>query len=100
MDCVRTPDAVSAVLATSGPAAALAYLNEGVPHRFSAIYRFAGPILHNVFLHDKAGRMRPDFLADAIRWYVEHPDDRAGIGTAAEHDRLIAALSTPQLVAG
>lgn len=63
MDCVRTPDAVSAVLAASGPAAALAYLNEGVPHRFSAIYRFAGPILHNVFLHDKAGRMRPDFLA-------------------------------------
>jgi len=63
MDCIRTPDVVSAVLASGGPAAALAYLNEGVPHRFSAIYRFAGPLLHNVLLHDKAGRMRPEFLA-------------------------------------
>lgn len=41
----------------------MAYLNEGVPHRFTAIYRFAGPLLHNVLLHDKAGRMRPDFLS-------------------------------------
>lgn len=63
MDCVRTPDVVSAVLAASGPAAALAYLNEGVPHRFTAVYRFGGPLLHNVLLHDKAGRMRPDFLS-------------------------------------
>jgi len=63
MASVRTLDAFSAVLADSGPAAALAYLNEGVPHRFSAVYRFAGPLLHNVLLHDKAGRMRPDFLA-------------------------------------
>ncbi|MDM0000603.1 guanylate cyclase [Variovorax sp. J22P240] len=63
MTSIRTLDAMSAVLATSGPAAALAYLNEGVPHRFTAVYRFAGPLLHNVFLHDKAGRMRPDFLA-------------------------------------
>lgn len=63
MAYLRTSDVLSAVLAESGPAAALAYLNEGVPHRFTAIYRFAGPVLHNVFLHDKAGRMRPDFLA-------------------------------------
>ena len=63
MAYLRTSDVLSAVLAESGPAAALAYLNEGVPHRFTAIYRFAGPILHNVLLHDKAGRMRPDFLA-------------------------------------
>jgi hypothetical protein len=60
---LRTSDALSIVLAQSGPAAALAYLNDGVPHRFSAIYRFAGPLLHNVLLHDKAGRMRPDFLS-------------------------------------
>src|SRR4051794_25766744 len=60
---LRTSDALTIVLAQSGPAAALAYLNDGVPHRFSAIYRFAGPLLHNVLLHDKAGRMRPDFLS-------------------------------------
>lgn len=63
MASVRTLDALSAALAESGAAAAVAYLNEGVPHRFSAVYRFAGPFLHNVILHDKAGRMRPDFLA-------------------------------------
>src|SRR6478736_6969675 len=63
MASVRTLDAFSSVLDESGPAAALAYLNEGVPHRFSAVYRFAGPLLHNVLLHDKAGRMRPEFLA-------------------------------------
>ncbi|MDI1464795.1 hypothetical protein QEZ54_27870 [Catellatospora sp. KI3] len=34
----------------------------------------------------------PWFLADAIRWYADHPEDRAGIGTQAEHDRLVAAL--------
>lgn len=27
-------------------------------------------------------------IADAIRWYAEHPEDRAAIGTEAEHDRL------------
>jgi hypothetical protein len=37
--------------------------------------------------------VRPDFLADAIRWYVEHPEDRAAIGTVAEHDRLVAVLT-------
>jgi len=63
MTPVRTLEAVSEVLATGGPAAALAYLNEGVPHRFSAVYRFSGPLLHNVLLHDKAGRIRPEFLA-------------------------------------
>jgi hypothetical protein len=33
------------------------------------------------------------FLADAIRWYAEHPEDRAAIGTHAEHDRLVMALT-------
>jgi hypothetical protein len=63
MASLRTLDAIASVLAAGGPAAALAYLNDGVPHRFTAVYRFAGPLLHNVFLHDKAGRIRPDFLA-------------------------------------
>lgn len=63
MNSVRTLDAVSETLHAGGAAAALAYLNDGVPHRFSAVYRLSGPILHNVLLHDKAGRIRPDFLA-------------------------------------
>lgn len=36
--------------------------------------------------------MHPWLVADAIRWYVEHPEHRAAIGTEAEHARLIAAL--------
>ncbi len=35
----------------------------------------------------------PQLVAAAIRWYVDHPEDRARIGTQAEHDRLVAALS-------
>jgi hypothetical protein len=42
---------------------------------------------------DLTAGLQPDFLADAIRWYVEHPADRAAIGTTAEHDRLVTALS-------
>jgi hypothetical protein len=34
----------------------------------------------------------PWLLADTIRWYAEHPEHRAGIGTQEEHDRLIATL--------
>lgn len=41
----------------------------------------------------------PWLLADAIRWYVEHPEHRAAIGTQAEHDRLLAALAAPSAVA-
>ena len=54
---------LSAVLSTQGPAAALALLNEGVPHRYSAAYRVEGGILLNVLRHDKQGEVRPDFLA-------------------------------------
>jgi hypothetical protein len=36
--------------------------------------------------------VQPAFLANAIRHYVEHPEYRAGIGTAAEYARLQAAL--------
>ncbi|MEV0269338.1 hypothetical protein AB0H43_11210 [Hamadaea sp. NPDC050747] len=33
-------------------------------------------------------------LADAIRWYAEHPQDRAAIGTPAEHERLLRVLGS------
>jgi GAF domain-containing protein len=59
----RNLEMFSAILQAEGPAAALTYLNEGVPHRYSAVYRFAGPMLRNVLLHDKAGEMRPEYLA-------------------------------------
>ncbi|MBV1854940.1 hypothetical protein [Catellatospora tritici] len=42
--------------------------------------------------------VHPVLLADAIRWYAEHPEHRAAIGTAAEHDRLLADLGAAQPV--
>jgi hypothetical protein len=36
--------------------------------------------------------IHPWFLADAIRYYVAHPEHRAAIGTADEHDRLRRSL--------
>lgn len=44
-----------------GPAG-LAFLNARVPHRYTAIYRLDGGRLRNVFLFDKQGEVRPDFL--------------------------------------
>lgn len=58
----RDFNTVAAVLKSKGAAAALAYLNEGVPHRFSGVYRIEGKNLRNVLLVDKLGQMRPAFL--------------------------------------
>jgi hypothetical protein len=43
-------------------------------------------------------RVHPWVLADAIRYYVDHPDRRAAIGTHAEHDRLLADLAQAAVV--
>jgi len=53
----------STALTGQGAASALAYLNAGVPHRYSALYRVGDGILRNLLLHDKLGEMRPEFLA-------------------------------------
>lgn len=62
MLAVRDLTAFATVLEAKGAVAALQYLNQGVPHRYSAIYRFAGPLLRNVHLHDKLGEVRPEYL--------------------------------------
>jgi len=53
----------SRMLESQGPEAALAYLNDAVPHRYSAVYRVDGGMLRNIFLHDKKHETRPEFLA-------------------------------------
>ncbi|MBO9516251.1 MAG: GAF domain-containing protein [Variovorax sp.] len=58
----RNIDTFSTWLASVGPEAALQYLNSGVPHRYTAVYRFEGELLRNVLLHDKRGQLRPQFL--------------------------------------
>jgi GAF domain-containing protein len=60
----RDVDTLKSTLETGGAAAALAYLNAGVPHRYSAVYRLDGGRLKNVLLHDKAGEVCPEFLAE------------------------------------
>ncbi|MGJ7510137.1 guanylate cyclase [Variovorax sp. GT1P44] len=63
MGLVRTLDTLLSILETEGPSKGLAFLNEGVAHRYSAVYRLAGLTLKNVLLHDKTGRLRPEYLA-------------------------------------
>ena len=58
----RTLDGFSRALAGAGPEAAMEFLNSGVPHRYTSVYRFEGELLRNVVLHDKRGQMRPDYL--------------------------------------
>ncbi|QNK68079.1 hypothetical protein [Variovorax sp. PAMC26660] len=63
----RTSDGIQAFVATceqQGVAAALAQLNRGVPHRYTAVYRLEGEMLKNIALFDKAGEDRPEFLAE------------------------------------
>jgi hypothetical protein len=40
-------------LQSNGVHAALAYLNNRTPHRFTGIYRYDGTTLRNIFLYDK-----------------------------------------------
>lgn len=50
-----------AVLEAEGPAG-LQFLNERVPHRYSAVYRLEGSMLRNEFVFDKLGELTPEFL--------------------------------------
>jgi hypothetical protein len=59
-----TFDGFSSRLATAGCGAALAYLNAGVDHRYTGIYRLRDGVMKNIELADKEGEMRPDFLAE------------------------------------
>jgi GAF domain-containing protein len=62
MHATRDFSRLAAILKSKGAAAALAYLNAGVPHRFSGVYRIEGANLRNVLLFDKLGEIRPAFL--------------------------------------
>ena len=58
----RSVDSFVEVVRSSGVEEGLAWLNAGVPHRFSAIYRFEGALLRNEFLFDKKRGVRPEYL--------------------------------------
>lgn len=63
MTIPRSPDQFSALLPALGVPAALAYLNAGVPHRYTAVYRMQGDKFENIHLHDKQSEVVPAFLA-------------------------------------
>lgn len=62
MNDFRDISTFRSVLKASGALASLAYLNAGVPHRYTAVYRIEADMLRNVLLHDKQGEIRSDFL--------------------------------------
>jgi GAF domain-containing protein len=64
MTTARSIDTFKAALASAGTDSALAFLNDGVAHRYSAVYRLEGDVLRNILLHDKAGEVRPAYLAE------------------------------------
>lgn len=59
---LRSIELFANTLKTRGAPAALGYLNSGVPHRFSAVYRLFDDGFQNVLLADKQGETTPDFL--------------------------------------
>ena len=63
MTSTPVADAFSRILETRGLAGGLAFLNDRVPHRYTAVYRYAGLILKNVCLHDAQGKRLPPFLS-------------------------------------
>jgi GAF domain-containing protein len=64
MTCSRSIESFKATLSSEGADAALAFLNAGVPHRFSAVYRLDGRTLKNVLLYDKANEITPAYLVE------------------------------------
>ena len=53
----------SQILKTQGLAGGLAVLNDGVPHRYTAVSRYTGFIARKVCLHDAQGKESPTFLS-------------------------------------
>ncbi|NUO58567.1 MAG: hypothetical protein HOV71_12065 [Hamadaea sp.] len=60
----------------------------------------AGQVRYTRYAIPLSVDVEPTFLANAIRHYVDHPAERAAIGTEAELDRLRAALAAAQPPAG
>ncbi len=52
------------VTMAEGVPGGLRLLNQRVPHRYTALYALRGGVLKNLFLYDKAGEARPEFLEE------------------------------------
>ncbi len=57
-------DQLRAALSEAGIAGGLKFLNERIEHRYTAVYRLHDARLKNIGLYDKAGEVRPEYLAE------------------------------------
>jgi hypothetical protein len=63
MTIPRTVQWFRTFLETQGPPMALSWLNSGVPHRFSAVYRLHDRRFEVLYLYDKQAEVVPAFLS-------------------------------------
>ena len=57
-------DQLRAILRESGIDEGLKFLNELTDHRYTAVYRLHDSVLKNRALYDKAGEVKPEYLAE------------------------------------
>lgn len=84
-------DQYESILRREGPAG-LAFLNARVPHRYTAVYRLSGGVLHNLHVFDKQGEVVPEFpaavpLGDSFCQFVLRDGDFRTVDTA--HDQRL-----------
>ena len=63
MDSTQVKSLVSQILREQGLPGALAFLNDAVPLRYTAVHRYAGRLVKSVCFHDALGKRRPSFLS-------------------------------------
>ena len=80
------------ILRTDGVSAALAFLNQRVAHRFTAIYQLEAMTVRNVHLYDRQGQLLPEALGvvplqDSFCQHVLR-EGRFGTSNSASDHRL------------
>jgi len=75
-----------------GVEGALKYLNARTPYRYTAIYRFEGAMMRNIYLYDREGEDVSDFekvpLADSFCQFVM-AEDGFSTSDSAQDERLL-----------
>jgi GAF domain-containing protein len=81
-----------AILRAEGLFAAMRWLNERVPYRYSAVFGFDGDRLHNICLIDKENpniSKCPDQpITDSYCMYIQRSGDRFSVETALKDSRV------------
>ena len=62
MSLHRDISTFTSILRSRGTQASVDYLNAGVPHRYTGVYRIESGMFRNVVLTDKLGEIKPEYL--------------------------------------